>query len=240
MIRLQNLTKIFKTPAGDVVAADSINMNVGEGEICILLGPSGCGKTTTLKMINRLIPHTSGKIFINDQDTDTYDTVQLRRTIGYVIQQIGLFPNMTIEENICVVPQLLGWDDKKAKRRAAEGLEMVALDPAQFLQRYPRELSGGQQQRVTVARSLVNEPAIVWADEPTGNLDTKHSQDIIDLLHTLNREQGQTYVIVTHDAAIARGCHRIVHMESGVIRKVEAGVGRSLPLAQARQAVGRP
>jgi osmoprotectant transport system ATP-binding protein len=199
MIRLENLTKIFKTPAGDVVAADSINMNVGEGEICILLGPSGCGKTTTLKMINRLIAHTSGKIFINDQDTDSYNTVQLRRTIGYVIQQIGLFPNMTIEENICVVPKLLGWDDKKAKRRAAELLEMVALDPAQFLQRYPREISGGQQQRVGVVRALAADPPVMLMDEPFGAIDPINREVIQDEFLRMQSELKKTIMFVSHD-----------------------------------------
>jgi osmoprotectant transport system ATP-binding protein len=144
MIRLDELTKVFETPNGPVVAADRVTMEVPQGEICVLLGPSGCGKTTALKMINRLIPPTSGKIFINEEDTSKLNDVQLRRNIGYVIQQIGLFPNMTIEENICVVPKLLGWDNARAKTRAAELLDLVCLDPKQFLKRYPKELSGGQ------------------------------------------------------------------------------------------------
>ncbi|MCB1970581.1 MAG: ATP-binding cassette domain-containing protein, partial [Geminicoccaceae bacterium] len=148
MIRLEQLTKTFDTPNGVVVAADKVDMEVPSGEICILLGPSGCGKTTALKMINRLIPPTSGKIYINGEDTSALDDIRLRRNIGYVIQQIGLFPNMTIEENICVVPRLLGWDMKKARDRAAELLDLVGLDARQFLGRYPKELSGGQQQRV--------------------------------------------------------------------------------------------
>ncbi len=199
MIRLQNLTKIFKTPAGDVVAADNINMNIEEGEICILLGPSGCGKTTTLKMINRLIPHTSGKIYINNQDTDTYNTVELRRNIGYVIQQVGLFPNMTIEENICVVPKLLGWDDKKAKQRAAELLEMVALDSKQFLQRYPKELSGGQQQRVGVIRALAADPPVMLMDEPFGAIDPINREVIQDEFLKMQAELKKTIMFVSHD-----------------------------------------
>jgi len=142
MIRLENLTKIFETPNGPVVAADKVSMEVPKGEICILLGPSGCGKTTALKMINRLIPLTSGRILIDGQDTANLNDVEVRRNIGYVIQQIGLFPNMTIEENICVVPRLLGWDMVKARKRAAELLDLVALDPNLFLRRYPKELSG--------------------------------------------------------------------------------------------------
>ena len=129
MIKLEDVTKAFDTPAGTVLAADHINFEVQDGEICVLLGPSGCGKTTTLKMVNRLVELTSGKIYIDGKDTDTYDPVELRRTIGYVIQQIGLFPNMTVEENICVVPKLLGWDMEKARKRAAELLATINLEP---------------------------------------------------------------------------------------------------------------
>ncbi|MEP6701854.1 MAG: ATP-binding cassette domain-containing protein, partial [Betaproteobacteria bacterium] len=133
MIKLENVTKAFETSAGVTLAADRISFEVADGEICVLLGPSGCGKTTTLKMVNRLIQPTSGKIYIDGRDTDEYDPVELRRTIGYVIQQIGLFPNMTVEENICVVPKLLGWDMEKAKKRAAELLSIINLEPAIFL-----------------------------------------------------------------------------------------------------------
>ena len=166
MIRLEDLTKRFKTPGADIVAADSVNMEVPTGEICILLGPSGCGKTTALKMINRLIPPTSGKIYIDGKDTSQLDDIQLRRNIGYVIQQIGLFPNMTVEENICVVPRLLNWDIRKARQRAADLLDLVGLDPRQFLGRYPKELSGGQQQRVGVIRALAADPPVMLMDEP--------------------------------------------------------------------------
>ena len=171
MIRLEDLTKIFRTPNGDVVAADRVNMEVPTGEICILLGPSGCGKTTALKMINRLIPPTSGKIYINGNDTSQQNDIELRRNIGYVIQQIGLFPNMTIEENICVVPKLLQWDIKKAKTRAAELLDLVGLDARQYLNRYPKELSGGQQQRVGVIRALAADPPVMLMDESSGAID---------------------------------------------------------------------
>src|SRR5215510_15754575 len=151
MIRLEALTKVYGTQ-GAMKAVDGVSFEVREGETCVLLGPSGCGKTTTLRMINRLVAPTSGKIVIAGRDTDTVDPVQLRRTIGYVIQQIGLFPNMTVAENIGVVPRLLGWDAAKRRRRAEELLAMLALEPAQFLDRYPSELSGGQAQRIGVAR----------------------------------------------------------------------------------------
>ena len=150
MIQIEHLSKTF----GAITAVEDVSLSVAEGQICILLGPSGCGKTTTLKMINRLIAPTSGTIRIAGRDTAELDSVTLKRSIGYVIQQVGLFPNMTVEDNICVVPNLLGWDKTKSRKRAAELLEVVALDPAMFLQRYPCELSGGQQQRVGVARAL--------------------------------------------------------------------------------------
>jgi osmoprotectant transport system ATP-binding protein len=199
MIRLENLTKVFGSPQGNVVATDRINMEVPEGEICILLGPSGCGKTTTLKMINRLIMPSSGKIYINGKDTDQYDVVELRRGIGYVIQQIGLFPNMTVEENICVIPSLLGWDKARAKRRAAELLEIVALDPAIFLKRYPRELSGGQQQRIGVARALAADPPVMLMDEPFGAIDPINREVIQDEFLKMQGTLRKTIMFVSHD-----------------------------------------
>ena len=199
MITLENLTKVFETPSGPIIAADHVNMEVKEGEICVLLGPSGCGKTTALKMINRLIPHTSGKVFINGKDTDEYNDTELRRSIGYVIQQIGLFPNMTIEENICVVPQLLGWDMGKARKRAAELLEMVALDPAVFLKRYPKELSGGQQQRVGVVRALAADPPVMLMDEPFGAIDPINREIIQDEFLKMQGTLRKTIMFVSHD-----------------------------------------
>ncbi|MCA0417639.1 MAG: ATP-binding cassette domain-containing protein, partial [Proteobacteria bacterium] len=152
MIQLDQVSKTF---AGTTMpAVDRVSLEVAEGEICVLLGPSGCGKTTTMKMVNRLIQPSSGDIFIEGRNTSDYDVTQLRRSIGYVIQQIGLFPNKTIEENICIVPDILGWDRRKSRGRAAELLDMVALDPGVFLKRYPRELSGGQQQRIGVLRAI--------------------------------------------------------------------------------------
>ncbi|MBK0399570.1 ABC transporter ATP-binding protein [Limibaculum sp. M0105] len=199
MIRLENLTKVFETPNGPVVAADDVNMEVPEGEICILLGPSGCGKTTALKMINRLIPLTSGKIYIDGKDTSTLNDVELRRNIGYVIQQIGLFPNMTIEENICVVPKLLGWDTERAKKRAAELLDLVALDPKLFLKRYPKELSGGQQQRVGVIRALAADPPVMLMDEPFGAIDPINREVIQDEFLKMQSELKKTIMFVSHD-----------------------------------------
>lgn len=199
MIRLENLTKTFETPNGIVTAADSVTMEVPTGEICILLGPSGCGKTTALKMINRLIPPTSGKIYINGEDTSKLNDIELRRKIGYVIQQIGLFPNMTIEENICVVPRLLGWDMKKARIRASELLDLVGLDPRQFLRRYPKELSGGQQQRVGVIRALAADPPVMLMDEPFGAIDPINREIIQDEFLKMQAELKKTIMFVSHD-----------------------------------------
>jgi osmoprotectant transport system ATP-binding protein len=174
-------------------------MEVGTGEICVLLGPSGCGKTTTLKMVNRIVTPTSGKVLIDGQDTTDMPTVELRRKIGYVIQQIGLFPNMTIEENVCVVPRLLGWDMNRARKRAAELLEMMALDPTTFLKRYPKELSGGQQQRVGVARALAADPPVMLMDEPFGAIDPINRATIQDEFLKLQKQLQKTILFVSHD-----------------------------------------
>lgn len=199
MIKLEQLTKVFNTPTRQVVAADHINMEVGTGEICVLLGPSGCGKTTTLKMVNRIVTPTSGKVLIDGQDTTDMPTVELRRKIGYVIQQVGLFPNMTIEENVCVVPRLLGWDMNRARKRAAELLEMMALDPTTFLKRYPKELSGGQQQRVGVARALAADPPVMLMDEPFGAIDPINRATIQDEFLKLQKQLQKTILFVSHD-----------------------------------------
>lgn len=199
MITLDNLTKIFETEQGVVTAADHISMEVPEGEICVLLGPSGCGKTTTLKMVNRIVVPTSGRVLINGQDTSDQDTVTLRRNIGYVIQQIGLFPNMTIEENISIVPKLIGWEKSRYLRRASELMEMVALDPSIFLKRYPNELSGGQQQRVGVIRALAADPPVMLMDEPFGAIDPINREVIQDEFLKLNRELKKTVMFVSHD-----------------------------------------
>src|SRR3954464_775797 len=199
MIKIDNLTKAFETEAGTVLAADHVSFEVGDGEICVLLGPSGCGKTTTLKMVNRLVEPTSGKIYINGKDTDAYDPVELRRTIGYVIQQIGLFPNMTVEDNICVVPKLLGWDMNKARARAAELMATINLEPAIFLKRYPKELSGGRQQRVGVARALAADPPVLLMDEPFGAIDPINREVIQDEFLKIHRRLKKTVMFVSHD-----------------------------------------
>ncbi|MDN4547045.1 ABC transporter ATP-binding protein [Pseudomonas sp. C32] len=195
MIQIENLNKQF----GSITAVEDVSFNVEEGQICVLLGPSGCGKTTTLKMINRLITPTSGRIRIGGRDTSELDSVTLKRSIGYVIQQVGLFPNMTVEENICVVPNLLGWDKSKSLKRAAELLEVVALDPSKFLKRYPCELSGGQQQRVGVARALAADPPVMLMDEPFGAIDPINREVIQDEFMRIQRLVNKTVLFVSHD-----------------------------------------
>ncbi|OWY39431.1 glycine/betaine ABC transporter ATP-binding protein [Xenophilus sp. AP218F] len=200
MIELQNLCKQFTQKNGQIVqAVDNVNLHVPEGEICVLLGPSGCGKTTTMKMINRLIEPTSGKVLIAGEDTAGIDTVALRRRIGYVIQQIGLFPNMTIEENITVVPRMLGWDRKRCRERARELMNMVALDPDRFLQRYPREMSGGQQQRIGVIRALAADAPVLLMDEPFGAVDPINREQIQNEFLQMQRQLGKTVMLVSHD-----------------------------------------
>jgi len=223
MIRLENLTKHFEVPGKEpVIAANNISMEVGKGEICIFLGPSGCGKTTALKMINKLIPKTSGKIYLAGKDTDELDPITLRREIGYVIQQIGLFPNMTIEGNICVVPDLLKMDRKKSREKARVLMEMVNLDPDIFLKRYPRELSGGQQQRIGVIRALAADPPVMLMDEPFGAIDPINREVIQDEFLKMNAELGKTVLFVSHDIdeAVKMG-DKIAIFREGVLEQCD-------------------
>ena len=223
MIRLEELTKVFETPSGDITAADRIDMEVPEGQICVLLGPSGCGKTTTMKMVNRLVEPTSGRIFIGDQDVTKENPIELRRRIGYVIQQIGLFPNKTIEDNICAVPDLLGWDRKKSRTRAGELLEMVALDPATFLKRYPKELSGGQQQRVGVVRALAADPPVMLMDEPFGAIDPINREVIQDEFLRMQSDIKKTIMFVSHDIDEAvKMADRIAIFDAGKLIQYDA------------------
>ena len=196
MIKLENVTKIY--PDG-TRAVNNLSLEINKGEICVLLGPSGCGKTTTMKMINRLIPITSGKIYINGEDNTKIDENELRRNIGYAIQQIGLFPHMTVEQNIMTVPVLKGWPENKRKKRAKELLELVGLDPAIYSNKYPAELSGGQMQRVGVARALGADPEILLMDEPFGAIDPITRGRLQDEFLKIQEEIKKTIVFVTHD-----------------------------------------
>ncbi|HTP97799.1 MAG TPA: ABC transporter ATP-binding protein [Casimicrobiaceae bacterium] len=199
MIRLDALTKVFATGHGDVASVSGVTLEVPAGAMCVLLGPSGCGKTTTLRMINRLVTPTSGKVHIGGRDTDTVDPVELRRTIGYVIQQIGLFPNMTVAQNIGVVPKLLNWDAARTRKRAEELLSMLAMEPAEFMDRYPGELSGGQAQRVGVARALAADPPVLLMDEPFGAVDPVNREVIQDEFLRMQKSLRKTVLFVSHD-----------------------------------------
>lgn len=183
----------------DQVAVDGLSLTVPAGKICILVGPSGSGKTTSLKMVNRLIEPTSGAILIDGQDVLHEDPVQLRRRIGYVIQQVGLFPHQTIEENVGTVPRLLGWPTDKIRTRSADLLELVGLDPARFAKRYPAQLSGGERQRAGVARALAAEPPVMLMDEPFGAVDPIVRERLQSELLRIQHELGTTILFVTHD-----------------------------------------
>jgi osmoprotectant transport system ATP-binding protein len=195
MVVFENTTKVF----GDNVVIQNLNLTIDRGRFAVLIGPSGCGKTTSLRIINRLIEPTEGIIMVGGQDISKVNPVDLRRSIGYVIQQIGLFPNMTIEQNIEVVPKLLGWTKVKRRERVGELLEMVGMNPSEYRTRYPSELSGGQQQRVGVLRALAVSPPLLLMDEPFGALDPITRETLQDELKKLQSDLGITIVFVTHD-----------------------------------------
>ncbi|MEO7261648.1 MAG: ABC transporter ATP-binding protein [Jatrophihabitantaceae bacterium] len=195
MIRFDSVSKHY--PDG-TVAVDSLDLVAPSGQITVFVGPSGCGKTTSLRMINRMIEPTSGKVWLDDKDTSTIATHELRRQIGYVIQHAGLFPHRTILDNIATVPVLLGWDRKKARARSRELLERVGL-PAHFADRYPAQLSGGQQQRVGVARALAADPPVMLMDEPFSAVDPIARDQLQEEFLRLQNELGKTIVFVTHD-----------------------------------------
>jgi osmoprotectant transport system ATP-binding protein len=174
-------------------------LEIEEGEICVFLGPSGCGKTTLLRMVNRLTPLTSGKIHVDGKDTTSMNLIELRRSIGYVIQQNGLFPNMTIEDNINVVPKLLGWDRLQMKKRSNELLDLFGLNPDEFSKRFPWELSGGQQQRIGIARALAADPPIMLMDEPFGALDPIIREHIQNEFLKIQENVKKTILFVSHD-----------------------------------------
>jgi osmoprotectant transport system ATP-binding protein len=196
MLRLEAVTKRF---ANGEVAVDALSLDVADGELCVLVGPSGCGKTTTMKMINRLVEPTSGRVLLDGQDVAAVDPVQLRRRMGYVIQQIGLFPHQTVADNVATVPRLLGWDRTRVRARVVELLELVGLPPAQFSSRYPHQLSGGQRQRVGVARALGADPPVLLMDEPFGAIDPITRHRLQDEFLRLQRAVRKTVVFVTHD-----------------------------------------
>ncbi|MEV8523964.1 MULTISPECIES: ATP-binding cassette domain-containing protein [unclassified Streptomyces] len=196
MIRFEQVSKVY--PDG-TTAVDDLSFEVTEGELVTLVGPSGCGKTTTMMMVNRLIEPTSGRILVEGEDIATLDPVKLRRRIGYVIQQVGLFPHRTVLDNTATVPALVGWKRARARARAAELLDLVGLDPATYGPRYPAQLSGGQRQRVGVARALAADPPVLLMDEPFGAVDPVVRERLQNEFLGLQATVRKTVLLVTHD-----------------------------------------
>jgi osmoprotectant transport system ATP-binding protein len=199
-VEFRHVTKVYEASVKNAPGAvNDLSMTVPAGKICVLVGPSGCGKTTTLKMVNRLIEPTSGQILIDGVDAATRDVTELRRGIGYVIQQVGLLPHQTIAENVGTVPRLLGWPADRRRQRADELLGLVGLDPAKYRDRYPSQLSGGERQRVGVARALAADPPIMLMDEPFGAVDPIVRERLQNEFLRLQEELAKTILFVTHD-----------------------------------------
>ncbi|MBO1751665.1 ATP-binding cassette domain-containing protein [Actinotalea sp. BY-33] len=196
VIRFEQVRKEY--PDG-TVAVEHLDLEVREHELMVLVGPSGCGKSTTLRMVNRLVDPTSGRVVVQGRDIASTDPVELRRRIGYVIQHVGLFPHRTVGQNIGTVPDLLGWDRARSKRRTGELLELVGLDPDTYTRRYPHQLSGGERQRVGVARALAADPPVLLMDEPFGAVDPAGRRRLQQEFWRIQRELGTTVMLVTHD-----------------------------------------
>lgn len=214
MIEFNNVSKVFK---GGKVAVDHVNLTINKGEFVCFIGTSGSGKTTTMRMINRMIEQTEGEILINGENIKSKDPVQLRRKIGYVIQNVGLMPHMTIRENIVMVPKLLKWPEEERNRIAEKMIDLVNL-PREMLERYPGQLSGGQQQRIGVVRALSADQDIILMDEPFGALDPITRETLQDLVKELQEKMGKTVVFVTHDMDEALNlANRIMIMDNGKV-----------------------
>jgi len=216
----------FSLPTVASPIIDALNLTVSSGEILVLLGESGCGKTTTLKLINRLLTPTAGQVMVEGRSTTDWDPIELRRHTGYVIQEGGLFPHFTIERNVGLVPELLGWAKDRRITRVRELLQMVGLEADKFIDRYPRELSGGQRQRVGVARALAADPPLLLLDEPFGALDPLTRASVQKEFAELTRRMDKTAVLVTHDVreALLLG-DRIALMDGGQIVLLETPAG---------------
>ncbi|WP_053375822.1 ABC transporter ATP-binding protein [Paenibacillus sp. FJAT-27812] len=215
-IEFQQVIKFY--PGTEKPAVNDVSLTVNSGEFIVLLGTSGCGKTTLLKMVNRLYEQTAGNILIDGVDTKNVPVNELRRRIGYVIQQSGLFPHMTVEQNIAVVPEMLGWDKAKISARTDELLELVHLEPALYRKRYPRQLSGGQQQRIGLARALAADPPFMLMDEPFGAIDAITRTKLQDELIHIQKKLHKTIMFVTHDVEEAlRLADKIIIMKDGEV-----------------------
>ena len=220
-ITFENVSKVY--PGAPRPAVADVSLTVEPGRFVVLLGPSGCGKTTLLKMVNRLIEHTGGRILIDGAEIRSFPGPALRRRIGYVIQQTGLFPHMRVKDNIAVVPSLLKWDKQRTVRRVDELLELVGLPPGDYRNRYPAQLSGGEQQRVGLARALAVEPSTMLMDEPFGALDAITRSRLQEELLRIHRRMGQTILFVTHDIEEAvRLADQIVVMRQGRVVQFDA------------------
>ena len=221
MLELIHISKQY--PGGPYVVQD-LSLTIETGEICMLLGPSGSGKTTTLRMMNRLVEPTSGQILLDGNDVTKMDPVKLRLSMGYVIQQSGLFPHLTIADNVGTVPRLLGWDRKRIAGRVNELLELVGLDPGVYSKRYPAQLSGGQQQRVGVARALAADPPVLLMDEPFGAIDRVTRESLQDEFLRIQREVRKTIAFVTHDIdeAVKMGDRIALFRDGGVLEQYDA------------------
>src|SRR5262245_47050814 len=221
-VEFEHVTKRYDAGAKNTPGAvNDLSLTVPAGKICVLVGPSGCGKTTSLKMVNRLIDPTSGRILIDGQDIAARDVIELRRSIGYVIQQVGLFPHQTIEDNVATVPRLLGWPTARQRARAEELLGLVGLDPTTYARRYPAQLSGGERQRVGVARALAADPPIMLMDEPFGAVDPIVRERLQNEFLRLQEQLAKTILFVTHDIdeAIKMGDLVAVFRAGGVVEQ---------------------
>jgi osmoprotectant transport system ATP-binding protein len=244
-VELEHVTKRYPSDRSraddgrEAGAVEDLSLSVPAGRVCVLVGPSGCGKTTTLKMVNRLVEPTAGRILIDGVDAATIDAVELRRGIGYVIQQVGLFPHQTIADNVATVPRLLGWGPRRVRERSDELLALVGLDPARYRDRYPSQLSGGERQRVGVARALAADPPIMLMDEPFGAVDPVVRDRLQNELLSLQEDLAKTILFVTHDIdeAIKMGDLVVVMRQGG--RIAQAGPPAELLAAPADDFVAR-
>lgn len=212
MIEFSHVSKLF----GAQKAVNDLNLNFQEGSFSVLIGTSGSGKSTTLKMINRLVEHDSGELRFAGEEIRSLPVLELRRRMGYAIQSIGLFPHWSVAQNIATVPQLQKWSRARIDDRIDELMALLGLE-SNLRERYPHQLSGGQQQRVAIGRALITRPALILADEPTGNLDTQNSSEVIALLKEASKKYEQTIIMITHNRSIAQTADRVLQVSDGVL-----------------------